>query len=266
MADGFFFDHARYSARLATRGFGYLTFALPEVESTNDEAFRSFADDLPHGVTIVAGAQTRGRGRAGRSWTQVPGAGLAMSFAFGAQADPSSLALVPLAAGLAVARAADAFGVRATLKWPNDVLLDGRKLAGVLCELRRGAITGVLVVGTGVNVRHRREDFPPELREGATSLAMAGVDAALEDVAAEVLNAFEPLWTGLREGETGAVARAWSERASFWGEPVTVRTPSGPVTGIAQRLETSGALVLRLEGGAESAVLAGDLVPAGREA
>ncbi len=268
MADAFRWNQARFVDRLATRDFGFLTFALPEVESTNDEAIESFEDDLPHGVTIVAGAQTRGRGRSGRSWSQVPGAGLAMSFAFHARGAAGSLALVPLAAGLAVARAAGVFGVRASLKWPNDVLVGGRKLAGVLCEMRRGASGEVVVVGVGMNVRHAAADFPAELRETATSLAIAGADVALEDAAAEVLNAFEPLWEALQRGERAAVLDAWSERAAFWGEPVTVRTPAGPVTGVAQRLDPGGGLVLRLEGGAETTVLAGDVepgVPVGRE-
>ena len=113
----------------------------------------------------------------------------------------------------------------------------------------------------GVNVRHAREDFPEELRETATSLALAGADAALEDVAAEVLNAFEPLWSELQEGDRAKVLNAWSERAAFWGEPVTVRTPAGPVSGVAQRLDADGGLVLRLESGAETTVIAGDLEP-----
>jgi BirA family biotin operon repressor/biotin-[acetyl-CoA-carboxylase] ligase len=118
-----------------------------------------------------------------------------------------------------------------------------------------------VVVGVGVNVRQAEADFPPALRGSATSLAMAGANAAVEDVAARVLSEFEPLWTELQEGDRAAVLRGWSERAAFWGEPVTVRTPAGPVSGVAQRLDADGALVLRLESGAETTVLAGDLEP-----
>ena len=248
--------------RLETRRLGRTLLVREETGSTNDDAFDALTSGLPDGVTVVAGAQVRGRGRAGRAWTQVPGRGLAMSFALHPGCDARQAGTVPLAAGLAVARAAGALGVRAAIKWPNDVLAGGRKLAGVLCELRRAPAGGdAVVVGIGINVRHSAEEFPPELRSSATSLAIAGSDAAPEGVAATVLNAFEPLWDALQEGDRAAVLAAWSEHAAFWGEPVTVRTPSGPVTGVAQRLDEDGALVLRLESGAEATVLAGDLEP-----
>lgn len=258
----FAFDRSRFASRLATRSLGRTLLVREATDSTNDDAHAALAAGQPDGVTVIAGAQLRGRGRAGRTWTQVPGQGLAMSFALHPGCDVRQAGVVPLAAGLAVARAAAALGARAAIKWPNDVLLAGRKLAGVLCELRRLPQGGeAYVIGVGVNVRHAREDFPDALRDVATSLALAGVDAALEDVAAEVLNAFEPLWAELQEGDRAKVLAAWSERAAFWGEPVTVRTPAGAVAGVAQRLDGDGGLVLRLESGAETTVIAGDLEP-----
>lgn len=256
------FDRARFAGVLATRRLGRALIVRGETGSTNDDAFEALCAGMPDGVTVVADAQSRGRGRAGREWLHAPGLGLAMSFALHPGCDARQAGAVPLAAGLAVARAVGAFGARAALKWPNDVLAGGRKLAGVLCELRRAPAGGeIVVVGIGVNVRQAEADFPPALRGSATSLAMAGANAAVEDVAARVLSEFEPLWTELQEGDRAAVLRAWSERAAFWGEPVTVRTPAGPVGGVAQRLDADGALVLRLESGAETTVLAGDLEP-----
>lgn len=260
------FDRARLSARLTTRRLARTLLVRDETASTNDDAIEALAAGQPDGVTVVALAQVRGRGRAGRAWTQVPGRGLAMSFALRPGCGAQRAGLVPLAAGLAVARAAASLGVRAAIKWPNDVLVRGRKLAGVLCELRRAGADGdAVVVGTGVNVRHAAEDFPPELRASATSLAIEGANASLEDAAALVLNAFEPLWDELQEGDPAAVIAAWSALAAFWGEPVTVRTPSGPVSGVAQRLDEEGGLVLRLESGAETTVVAGDLEPGNAE-
>jgi len=256
------FDRARFMAALAARRLGRTLIVRDETGSTNDDAFDALCAGLPDGVTVVAGAQVRGRGRAGREWLQAPGLGLAMSFALHPGCDTRQAATAPLAAGLAVARAASALGARVALKWPNDVLAGGRKLAGVLCELRRLPQGGeAVVVGIGVNVRHVEADFPPELRGAATSLALAGAATTLEDVAARVLGEFEPLWDALQEGDRAAVLAAWSERAAFWGEPVTVRTPAGPVTGVAQRLDADGALVLRLENGAETTILAGDVEP-----
>ena len=254
------FDRARFSAALATRRLGRALLVRAETGSTNDDAYDALCAGQPDGVTVVADAQVRGRGRAGREWTHAPGLGLAMSFALHPGCDARQAGAVPLAAGLAVARAVTSFGARAALKWPNDVLAGGRKLAGLLCELRRAPAGGeVVVVGVGVNVRQAAADFPPALRESATSLALAGADAAVEEVAARVLNEFEPLWAELQEGDRAAVLDAWSARAAFWGEPVIVRTPAGSVHGVAQRLDADGALVLRLENGVETTVVAGDL-------
>lgn len=259
MADALF-DRARFAGRLATRRLGRALLVRAETASTNDDAWDARLAGMPDGVTVVADAQLRGRGREGRAWTQVPGLGLAMSFALHPGCDARRAGVVPLAAGLAVAQAAAALGVACAIKWPNDVLAGGRKLAGVLCELRRAPDGGdVVVVGIGVNVRHVATDFPPGLQETATSLAMCGSGAEVEEVAARVLNAFEPLWTELQEGDRGVVLAEWSRRAAFWGEPVTVRTPAGAVTGVAQRLDGDGGLVLRLESGAEVTVLAGDV-------
>lgn len=254
------FDRAAFGAALATRRLGRSLLVRERTGSTNDDAYEALCAGLPDGVTVVADVQERGRGRAGRAWSHAPGLGLAMSFALHPGCDARQAGVVPLAAGLALARAAAAQGVRAAIKWPNDVLAGGRKLAGVLCELRRWPGGGeVVVVGIGANVRHAAADFAPELRESATSLALAGADVPLEAFAARVLTEFEPLWAVVQEGDRAAVLAAWSERAAFWGEPVTVRTPAGPVTGVAQRLDPDGALVLRLESGVETTIVAGDL-------
>jgi BirA family biotin operon repressor/biotin-[acetyl-CoA-carboxylase] ligase len=241
---------------------GRTLLPFAETRSTNDDAWAALGQGMPDGVTVVADAQTRGRGRGGRSWSHAPARGLALSVALQLGWDSRHAGVVPLAAGLALARAVARLGVSARLKWPNDVLVDGRKLAGVLCEMRSAPGGGeAIVVGVGMNVRQRAEDFPQGLRESATSLAQCGSDATPEDAAAEFLNAFEPVWDLLRDGRRDEVLDAWSEHAAFWGEPVTVRTPSGLVTGVAQRLDREGGLVLRLESGAEVTVLAGDLEP-----
>lgn len=257
------FDRSDFAARLATRRLGRTLLVRERSASTNDDAWEAWGSGLGDGVTVIADEQTSGRGRGGRRWEHAPGLGLAMSVALHLGCDVRQAGVLPLAAGLAVARACARFGVSARLKWPNDVLASGRKLAGVLCEMRRAPRGGdVVVVGIGLDVRHRAEDFPPELRERATSLAIEGADVSLEAAAAAVLEALEPLWAEAQEGDRDAVLAAWSARAAFWGEPVTVRTPAGEVTGIAQRLDHDGGLVLRLESGIETTVIAGDLEPA----
>src|SRR5262245_21387386 len=239
-----------------------------EVESTNDVAWEAFAQGLPDGTTVVADAQTRGRGRAGRSWQTEPGRGLALSLVMHAGCMPArgpgaSRGAIPLAAGLALARGLERIGARAELKWPNDLQIAGRKVAGILCESRRGGASGpasgeAIVIGVGVNVGEERSDFAGALADSATSLAIEGARATREAVAAEFLNAFEPLWAELEEGDPAAVLAAWSERATVWGRAVGVRSPAGEVTGVAKALDSGGGLVIERDG-ETVAVVAGDL-------
>ena len=260
------FDRSACQACLSTRRLGRSLVVRAAVESTNDVAWEALASGLPDGTAVAADVQTRGRGRAGRAWHTSPGKGLALSVLLHRGCDAASgtraggSGLLPLAAGLALARGLERLAVRAELKWPNDLLLAGRKLAGILCESRRTtAGTEAAVIGVGVNVAQSPEDFPPELATTATSLAMEGCSAPRERVAAEFLNALEPLVTQLEEGGREALIEAWRARASFWGRMVRVRTAGGEVSGVARALGQDGALLIEREGGGSIAVLAGDL-------
>jgi BirA family transcriptional regulator, biotin operon repressor / biotin---[acetyl-CoA-carboxylase] ligase len=276
------FDRARFSSRLATRRLGRSLVTRAEVGSTNDEAWEALAGDAPDGTVVIADAQTRGRGRAGRAWHTAPGRALALSVLLREGCERRALGLLPLAAGLAAARALEALGAAPALKWPNDVLLDGRKVAGVLCESRtvrpakgfgtappgreaRPAAREAVVVGVGINVAQAAADFPPELATTATSLALAGVASDRESVAAAFLGALEPLWEALRADGGASLLAEWSARAGGWGREVTVRTPAGTVRGIARGLEPDGALRLESGPGAVTVVRAGDLETGGGE-
>ena len=263
------FDRAAFESLLRTHIAGRRLIARAEVESTNDVAWEALAQGMPDGTTVVADVQTRGRGRSGRSWHTAPGRGLALSLVLHAgctsrESAQGGRGAIPLAAGLALARALERLGARAELKWPNDLLIRGRKVAGILCESRRSAPLAeapgfdAVVIGVGVNVAEERSDFTGPLADQATSLALEGCDAAREAVAAEFLNALEPLWAELEEGDRGAVIAAWQARASFWGMSVRVRTPGGDVTGVARGLDPGGGLLLDGASGPVS-VIAGDL-------
>ncbi len=259
------FDRRSFARRLATRRLGRTLIARSEAPSTNDLAWEALAAGAAEGTVVVADAQPQGRGREGRAWHLAPGKGLALSLVLHQGCDRRRGGTLPLVAGLALARALEGLGVVAALKWPNDLLAGERKLAGILCESRRlPEGTDAAVIGVGVNVSQQRDDFPPELRGIATSLAMEGCRATREAVAAEFLNALEPLWAEHQERGRDAVLDAWKRRAGFWGRMVTVRTSAGPVVGIARDLSPDGGLVLRLEGGNQVVALAGDLEVAGR--
>lgn len=254
------FDREAFRAALRTRRLGHELIARHSVESTNDVVWDALAQGAADGTVVVADVQTRGRGRLGRTWHTPSDVGLAMSTALHPGCDARAIAVVPLAAGLALSRAVTLLGGRPELKWPNDVLLDGRKVSGILCEGRR-APSGedVVVIGVGVNVGQQAEDFPEDVRSIATSLRMAGVETSREAVAAAFFNAFEPLWMELEEAGAGGVLAAWQEQATFWGGTLTVTTPRGAVSGKAVELSADGGLVLETAAGTRTTVLAGDV-------
>lgn len=148
--------------------------AYRRISSTSDRVRALAAGGAPSLTAVLAEEQTAGRGRSGRRWTAPPGSSVLVSFLLRA-VPATDRERVPLVAGLAVARAVEAVvpEAGARIKWPNDVLVEGRKVAGILCESGHPGAPGAVVVGVGINVRQGPEDFPPELGPGATSLELA---------------------------------------------------------------------------------------------
>jgi len=227
---------------------------LAESESTNADA----AASPRAGLVVVADHQTAGRGRLDRTWDTPPGTALT----FSAVADPvlpdEQWPLLPLAAALAVAdgvrRAAD---VDPQLKWPNDLLLAGAKLGGVLAE--RGA-DGAVVVGFGINVSTRREELPIET---ATSLALAGARTDREPLVKECLRSLARRYEHFlaARGASDSVLPAYRLRCETIGQEVVVHGPGGETaTGIAVDVDDAGLLVVRDASGVERRWSAGDVV------
>lgn len=232
------------------------------VDSTIDEAW-ACGPEAASGLLVVADAQRRGRGRAGRTWHSPPGTGLWISWLFRPLHEPSRWPLLPLVAGVATARAVDPFGVRLLLKWPNDLVSgDGsfRKVGGVLAELRSGDGAPAVVLSLGLNVRGDAVRFPAELRDAAASLEQLG-GRPLDRLA--VLRAVLAAWTAsvrdLSRDATRSALVAWRERSAILGRVVRLREGVAEVEGIARDVDEDGALVVRLESGVEMLVRAGEV-------
>ena len=212
---------------------------LRTVDSTNERAKALAAAGAPHGTAVTAGEQTAGRGRGGRSWVTPPGHGLALSLVLREHDE-----LLPLRAGLAVA---DVAGPAARMKWPNDVLVDGRKVAGVLVEARPA--DGWAVLGIGLNVAVDPATLPPDAAAVAGTL---GRDPAeLEAALTELLAALEH-----RLAEPPAdVLAAVRERDALLGAPLRWADGAGTGAGIAD----DGGLRVRLSDGAETVLAAGEV-------
>ena len=206
-------------------------------DSTNQRAKELADAGAPHGTVVTAHEQTAGRGRQGRSWVAPPGAAVLMSAIV---RDLEAATLLPLAAALAVSDAADATApVTCKIKWPNDVWIAGRKLSGILVEGRPAA--GWAVVGIGLNVSTRADEFPEELRDTATSLHAAGGDAPVSEVLDALLLALSRWLPAAPEEILGA----WSERDALRGR--TIRWGDGE--GVAAGIDESGSLLVDTDEG-----------------
>jgi BirA family biotin operon repressor/biotin-[acetyl-CoA-carboxylase] ligase len=209
-------------------------------------------------TVVLADVQTGGRGREGRTWVSPPG-GLYLSVLLRPRFE--KVGLLPLAAGVAVAEAAGELGVRTELKWPNDVLASGRKLAGILSEAASGA-AGVewVALGIGVNVSQDAASLPLEMRADVTSLAAEGAqELSVGAVAAAVLARLAVGYDALRSG-AGTVLSAWrSHAAAWWGSLVDVRAGETALRGRLLEVDGEGALVLELEGGERRRLLSGEV-------
>jgi BirA family transcriptional regulator, biotin operon repressor / biotin---[acetyl-CoA-carboxylase] ligase len=212
---------------------------LRATTSTNDRARELAQAGAPHGTLVTAGEQSAGRGREGRTWSAPAGSALLMSLVL---RDPPPL--LPLTAGVAVAEIA---GDAARLKWPNDVLVDGRKVAGILAEGRPQ--DGWAVLGIGLNVALRVEDLPPELHDTAGTLGLTVAD--LEPTLARLLAALE---RALAHDAT-ALLDAYRARDALRGHEITWTGGSGRAAGI----DGEGRLVVELAGGGRTALSAGEV-------
>jgi BirA family biotin operon repressor/biotin-[acetyl-CoA-carboxylase] ligase len=209
--------------------------------STNADVAAAARAGEPEGLVLLAEKQTGGRGRLARSWVSPPRAGVYVSVLLRPAAPAATWPLLTLLAGLAVVEAVIAVGhVDARLKWSNDVLVDGRKLAGILAE----RVDDAVVVGIGINV----STTPAELPANGTSLAIAGGSTDREVIAAEVLRALHRRYTGWRDtaGAGTSVLASYREMCETIGSDVTVELPGGQVVvGVASAVDDAGRLVVR---------------------
>jgi BirA family biotin operon repressor/biotin-[acetyl-CoA-carboxylase] ligase len=212
---------------------------LRVTESTNRRARELAGGGAPHGTLVTTEHQTAGRGRQGRTWTAPPGRALLCSLVLRPPRD-----LLPLAVGAAVAEVA---GDRAMVKWPNDVLLDGRKVAGILIESRPQ--DGWAVVGIGLNVAIEPDQFPTELRDSAGSLGHDPGD--VEPVLGRLLLALER-WLA---ASPGAVLSRVRERDALRGQPVSWAGGEGVARGIGD----DGRLLVLTDAGGELMLAAGEV-------
>jgi BirA family biotin operon repressor/biotin-[acetyl-CoA-carboxylase] ligase len=235
--------------RLGRLGSSVVYF--PSIGSTNDAAAMLAAHNACEGAVVIADAQTAGRGRRGREWFSPPGSGLYVSVVLAPgrsqHGGVRATRLLTLAAGVALAEAVDAAtGLSADVKWPNDLYVGRRKLAGILAEAAGGVGEDQLVLGYGINVGPMA--YPPELRDRATSLEVElGRHVERSLLLGESLASLARRYGDLLGGRFDAILDAWRARApAATGARVTWPAASGTVSGVTAGIDDEGALLVRV--------------------
>ena len=235
------------------------------VESTNTEASSLAREGAPEGTIVLAEAQTRGRGRLERSWISPPGTGLYLSVILRPQSPPEWGPRLTLAAAVAAAAAIHETGVSPELKWPNDIMIGHRKVGGILTEAcfdRKH--TDFVIVGLGINVNTDPEEFPVSIRHLATSLSLHTAKAISRLALLQALLHQLEYWYGLfSNGSFGTILQAWREYETVLGHTIEVCLADSRLLGVAEDLDSDGALLVRDKRGCLHRIIAGDVVHCG---
>lgn len=246
---------------------GNPVFYLPEVDSTNLHLAGLAGRGAPEGTAVIADCQTRGRGRLGRVWQSPPGRNLYVSFLLRPDFPPERAPQITLVAGVAVAELLSLYCPGAvTLKWPNDVQIRGRKVCGILTEMRtRGTSIDSVVVGIGVNLNMEKGEFHSDFRDSSTSVREETGKPVDRKRFARLLFASMEEWCG-RYGTEGfpPVRERWLSLSGIIGKIISTGTGEKAVRGRVLDMDVSGALLFEDEEGRVRTLYAGDISLADR--
>lgn len=253
-------DQTQLFSALAGHAWQPLLTVLPCTISTNADCKAAARANAPEGTAYLAEQQTGGRGRLGRSFFSPPDCGIYLSVLLRPKCPPE--ALLPLTAFTAVAACdavAQCCGLRPQIKWPNDLILQGRKIAGILTEPLFFGKECAVVIGIGVNCNQRIEDFPPDLRERAGSLRQCcGAPVSREQLAAALLREFSLLPDALGRAR-GDYLKRFSRDCITIGRQIAVLFPEQPRTALALGIDENAALRVRYEDGTEALLSCGEV-------
>ncbi|MFQ5352312.1 MAG: biotin--[acetyl-CoA-carboxylase] ligase, partial [Candidatus Binatia bacterium] len=250
---------------LRPRGLYTRLVCFARTASTNKDAFECGRRGEAEGLVVIADEQSAGRGRLGRQWESVPGVNLYLSVLLRPDIPPAHAPQLSLVAAVAVASALSEIGLEPAIKWPNDVLLGGRKVCGVLTEIEAETDrVGFVVVGIGVNLNSEAEHFSEDLRDTATSVLIhSGRSVDRVAFVASLLGHLERLYATYTHEGFSAIAPQWEARSSLRGRAVTVVVAGRRLRGQCVGIDTDGALLVKEDSAGRSVpptrVLAGDV-------
>lgn len=242
---------------LKTKIIGKRILLVEEVGSTNDEAKKLAARGESEGTVVVASSQNRGRGRLDRRWISPPG-GLYLSVILKPYISPSMRPLITLFTSVALLRTIKGLTkLPATLKWPNDAVIAGKKVGGILCE----GVKNAVIVGIGINLNTNLGLFPKSLKKQVTSLKFeCGAEVSRDKLLKILLEEFDKLYKVFLERRFGEIISEWSSSCSTLGSMVRVETAKGEIKGIAESLGNKGELRVRCSDGKIKKVISAEAV------
>ncbi len=254
-------------AGLGTEQIGKRIYTLSQASSTNEVAFRLALNGAEEGVVVLAESQTKGKGRMGRPWESPAGLNIYLSLILRPRIVPSKTPLITLMAAVACAEAIDEVtGLLPAIKWPNDLLVEGKKLGGILTEadMELDRINFV-VVGIGINVNMTRAVFPPSIKDTATSLQESlGREISRIALIQSILRHLDQWYQRLGQGRGEEITGRWKELSLVRGQEIEVTSLGEVVRGTASDIDDDGALLVQTDKNTIKRVVAGDVTLKGR--
>ena len=248
-------------SRLETKRMGKEIRYFSTIGSTNQYAKKIAEEGAASGTLVIADEQTAGKGRRGRSWVTPPGETIAFTLLLRPKLSPDRVSMVTLVMGLAVAKAVNTlYPLKAGIKWPNDVVINGKKLCGILTEMSAEVMhVNHIVIGVGINAN--MTSFPKELSRIATSLKLElGRDVSRAELIAQVMAEFERLYEKFEEdGDLRAVSEEYNALCLNAESMVRVLDPNGEYTGTSHGINALGELLVETESGQVRNVYAGEV-------
>lgn len=238
-------------ANLDTRILGRDIEYFVRVESTNTEAMELLDQGVREGTVVVTDSQTAGRGRHDKAWFSGPGKGLTFSVILKPDLSGPTPGIISLMGAVAAADGIEMLQLTPQLKWPNDVLLLDKKCGGILVETKfQGNVLSSAVMGIGINVNERADDFPDELQDECISILMAKKSAAQRElVLAWILNSLERWYDRLKSGDFDGIVSAWKKRCGHLGQEIRFTRQGQQHSGIFVDVAHGGGAIIRQESG-----------------
>jgi len=253
---------------LETEWIGKKIHYFQEIDSTNSKAYQIASLGAKEGEIVIAESQKKGRGRLGRTWVSPPYLNLYLSIILRPNILPNQAPLITLLSAVATAEAIKRFsGITLSIKWPNDILIDGRKLAGILNEINSEMDRiNFVIIGIGININMDKNKFPKELRQKATSLKIeTGKNVSRKELTCVLLKEIEDWYKIFLENGAQPIIEAWRKWADIKGKMVKVSSFQETIVGRAIDIDSEGALIIEIEKGEFKKIIAGDVEYQDRE-